>query len=121
LLSSKIGFEGWFKVEALGALGSQVKRLYNQGADLELVNGIFIELKNSANCSSSRFLAGLTQHQDKPQYSRLACLFIGGGSERQISSCLKGLELASTVPAHEKFPAGTNDARRGEGPGDWAT
>src|SRR5437868_6470460 len=48
-LSCGIGFEGWFKVEALGALGSQVKRLCNEGPDLELVNGVFIELKTSAS------------------------------------------------------------------------
>jgi hypothetical protein len=93
-------------VEAVRALGDFVQILQNRGPDLGLADDCFIELKGATDCNPSWILDGL-KYQTDPLYRRLACLFIGSGSN--ISACVERLKQDSRVVAYEKFSIGTDD------------
>jgi hypothetical protein len=98
------GIEGWLKVEAVRALGDLVQKLQNRGPDLGLVGDRFIELKGATDCNPSWILGGLKYQTD---YPRLACLFIGSGSN--IPACVERLKQDSRVVAYETFSIGTDN------------
>jgi hypothetical protein len=52
------GIEGWFKVEAVAALGKRVEGLQNRGPDLRLLD-VCIELKAATDCNTVYILKGL--------------------------------------------------------------
>ena len=102
----RLGIEGWLKVEAVRALSDRVEKILNTGPDLQLADGVFIELKGATDCNPSYILGGLI-FKTEPRYRRLACLFLGSGNS--ISTCMAKLELGSRVLAYERFSAGTHE------------
>jgi hypothetical protein len=100
------GIEGWLKVETARALGSLIGGFQNSGPDLRLTNGLFIELKGATNCNSSYILTGLKYFPTHPQ---LACLFLGGGTDRRIDAFLGRLSLRSKMIEHARFLAGSDE------------
>jgi hypothetical protein len=75
------GIEGWLKVEALAALGEKVRHVKNNGPDLELEGGIFVELKGMTNFSLSYIMNGL-KYEQFPEYAgKTYCLFLANGDD----------------------------------------
>ena len=79
-----VGLEGWFKVEAVKALGKLVKRISSRGPDLELADGdskVMIELKGAPDLNLSYLRDGATKYCG-PEYPNFAgCLFLADGSD----------------------------------------
>jgi hypothetical protein len=96
----RCGIEGWFKVEAVAALGLRVKKIQNEGPDLLLRDG-YIELKAATDCNTSYILEALTKFPNTP------CLFLGSSDNIRIHACVerlkKGLDNGSRMVAHETF------------------
>lgn len=99
----RLGVEGWLKVEAIKALSDRVTKVLNKGPDLQFADDLFIELKGATDCNPSYILGGL-KYCTESRYERLACLFLGGGTN--ISTCLEQLKRNSKVVAYEIFSVG---------------
>ena len=102
----RLGIEGWLKVEATRALLDRVAKILNNGPDFQFADDLFVELKGAADCNPAWILGGLKYHT-LDRYQRLACLFLGSGSN--ISTCLEQLERNSKVVAYERFAVGTHE------------
>ena len=105
----RTGIEGWLKVEAVWALaeiGLSAKP-QNNGPDLQLGDDLFVELKGATDCNRIWILDGLRTYQTDPRYRRLACLFIGSGSN--ISAAVDYWNANARVVAHERFSVGTDE------------
>jgi hypothetical protein len=96
------GIEGWLKVEATRALGDLVTAFQNNGPDLKLTEGRFIELKGATDCNPRWILSGL-KYSDT-QYPLLACLFLG--SDKAIPVRIRQLEAGARMIDHATFSAG---------------
>jgi hypothetical protein len=101
------GIEGWLKVEAVRALADLVRKLQNKGPDLQLIEDFFVELKGATECNQVGILDVLKKYQADPRYRRLACLFIGSGSN--IPRCINYWNANARVLAYERFSVGTDD------------
>lgn len=93
------GIEGWFKVEVIAALGQQVERLRNKGADLGLCGDCSVELKASTNLTWAWVVAGLKY--------RTPCLFLGNMSATAVEKLKTDPRMA--LVAHEIFSDGAQD------------
>jgi hypothetical protein len=98
----RLGIEGWFKVEAVRALGNRMKRLHNHGPDLELVDELFIELKAGTDFNPSWISEALKYAST---HQRFGCLFLYSGN---ISTCVEQLKHW-TMLDHEKFSVETDE------------
>jgi hypothetical protein len=92
------GIEGWFKVEAVAALGDRVVALQNKGPDLRLCD-VCVELKAATDCNTSYILG-------KPRY-RCPVLFLG--SSDKISACMERLKKDSQEVSYETFSDGKHE------------
>jgi hypothetical protein len=101
----KSGIEGWLKVETARALGDRITKFQNNGPDLKLANGLFIELKGATDCNASWILSGLKYPSD--QYPQLACLFLGSG--KNISTSVDRLSREATIIDYARFPVGAEE------------
>lgn len=72
-----IGIEGWLKVEAIAALGDKVKSVNGIGPDLDLVEGIKIELKAATNFDPDYIKKGATKY-------KTPCIFLGDANDKKI-------------------------------------
>ena len=102
---SRLGIEGWLKVEAIRALLDRVEKVWNKGPDLQFADDLFVELKGATDCNSVYILEGLKCGTLSP-YQRLACLFLGSG--QNILDCVDRLKRNSNVVAYEIFSVGTD-------------
>jgi len=81
----RLGIEGWLKVEATRALLDRVKKILNNGPDIQLDDDLFIELKGATDCNPSWILGGLTR--DAASLST-ACVSLS--RQRHQRLCLRG-------------------------------
>ena len=72
---SRVGIEGWFKVEIVAALGLKVASIKNKGPDLELQDGTFIELKAATSFEKGWIISPLQKYDDT------SVLFLVGESD----------------------------------------
>jgi hypothetical protein len=78
VLSNKISFEGWLKVEAIKAINQQINSTQNRGSDLKLTDGSKIELKASMDLLHK----GYFFHRKRVKYSDPVLLIAGGDIKR---------------------------------------
>jgi hypothetical protein len=65
------GIEAWFKVEVAAALGNKVRRLHNKGPDLEMKDGMMVELKGATDLNIPYLIKDGLRNRNTP------CLFLG--------------------------------------------
>jgi hypothetical protein len=92
---ARCGIEGWFKVEVVAALGSNVRSIRNKGPDLILEDGTSVEIKAATDFAKDYFIAPINKYG-------CPSLFLGDGTDRtkltsspQTSFEIVGLEIFS--------------------------
>ena len=87
VLNSSISFEGWLKVEAIGALGYKIAKVQNRGPDIRLKDGTIIELKASMDKLHKGFFFKKENKYANP------VLFIAGGDKQRLEEYAKKYQL----------------------------
>lgn len=98
------GIEGWFKVEAVAALGEKIVRLRNKGPDLQIKirdhPSFDVELKAATDLNAVYIRQGSTKYN-------VPCMFLGnGGNPQKIAHLATGGIVR--LLAYEVFSDGMN-------------
>jgi len=91
-----LGLEGWFRIELAKTIEhtDYLLKIRNKGADLQLVNNEFIELKAAADLNLNYILPG-TKKQ--------SCLFLGKPRGRLLNSNKHIIELEIKKKTNAQF------------------